>query len=153
MSIYETTSGRAFANHPDYDGMTGRVTYQNTVTGMTMDGWKVRNTISYVDIGRAAQVDAVDPEAFLDSDGPFKRRATVKHPATELFLVQVHDALRERPLNVGEIAARVGCRVTRVKGLVRNHPDHFVILGRGSSGSLYGIPGQAYAAPLQKRSA
>jgi len=161
MSIYETTSGRAFANDPDFDGMTGRVTYQRTVTGMTLDGWKVRNTISYVDIGRAAHVDAVDPEAALVperfpyatatatalADG--KRKAAAERVIT--LRGQVEACLREHgPQSAYAIATKLedgGKR--RVLDCLRRFPDRFFF--HGGQFQIWSLIGQEWTPPQVKK--
>lgn len=73
--------GRAFANDADYDSLSGRITRQSTIVGITRDGWKVRHTCVYIDIGRAAPVDAPDPDAMIEAGEhlpPAPRVARVK---------------------------------------------------------------------------
>ena len=68
MSIYEVSHGNAYCGDPQFDNMSGRVTYEREVVGMTLDGWKVRYCVTYIDLGKPAPVDAADPDAQMQTE-------------------------------------------------------------------------------------
>lgn len=59
--------GSAYAGDPDYDMMSGRITRQSSILGITRDGWVVRHTVTYIDVGRAAPVTVCDPDGLLNT--------------------------------------------------------------------------------------
>lgn len=160
MGIYETTSGRAFANDAQYDTLSGRVTYQHSVTGITEDGWKVRHTISYVDIGRAAHIDAVDPDVLMQPErftyanpnrgnaAEGKRKAAAERVIT--LRGQVETCLREHgPQSSYAIATKLedgGKR--RVLDCLRRFPDRFFF--HGGQFQIWSLIGQEWTPPKIK---
>lgn len=100
MNTYDHIQSRVYANDPSYDAFTGRVAYQHTVTGITLDGWKVRHTVEYIDIGKADPVRPVDPDAQMGPESlGYDRLAAVRAAHARARVVaeerkqRVHDAL------------------------------------------------------------
>lgn len=140
MNDYASTHGRAYANDPQFDNLSGRVTYQCEIVGITRDGWKVRRTVTYIDLGRAAAIDAHDPNAAGAFEGP--QAIGVQgyvHHKTRALLEQIRALLAVRPMLCHELATATGCTTTRIQKLFINQPAGFRVVGRGTRGNLWGL--------------
>lgn len=108
----------AYANDPQFDNLTGRVTHQTSIVGMTNDGWKVKCTRVYIDIGRAAPVDAADPDAMIETVEHipyvplYPRRVPKTQDRVTEFQQRVMDYLTEHgPTAAAQLARDVGASV------------------------------------------
>lgn len=93
--------GNAYANDPQFDAFTGRVAYQTSIIGITRDGYKVRCTRVYIDLGRAAPVSVGDPDEVLNTveDLPheplFRRKHTKKTPRANALQDRIVDYMQK----------------------------------------------------------
>lgn len=156
MSIYETTHGNAYANDPDYDRLSGRVTYHAEITGITLDGWKVKHTVAYIDLGRCADVVPVDPDRQL-ADEYLPEFVHRPGHAAALMTIRENKAQRRReliqaiiaclreygPASANTLTDRLGNGAyARVLDALRTNPQTFVLLG--GKFTVWGLPGQTY---------
>ena len=140
MIDYSPIHGNAYANDPQYDRMTGRVTYRHEVVGMTLDGWKVRHTVEYIDLGRAAALATHDPNAVGAYEGPGAIGVQgYAHHKTRALLEQVRALLAVRPMLCHELATATGATTRQIQKLFTNQPAGFRVVGRGTRGFLWGL--------------
>lgn len=140
MIDFSPIHGNAYAGDPDYDAFRGRVTYQHTVTGITLDGWKVKHTVEYIDLGRSAAHDAHDPDAVGAYEGPGAIGVQgYVHHKTRALLEQVRALLRVRPMLCHELAEATGATTRQIQKLFTNQPAGFRVMGRGLLGYLWGL--------------
>lgn len=144
MNYERLTQGRAYSGDPQFDNMSGRVVYQCAVEGITIDGWHVKRTVTYIDIGRCADVTPVDANVTIrdqgkDEDG--NQRTTTMHAQRKTVELskRVCALLAERPMTTRELAARLDVTVNRMKGFFISQPVGFVVLRRGRDGNLWGL--------------
>ena len=140
MIDFPPIHGNAYANDPQFDNLSGRVAYSSTTRGMTLDGWKVDHTVTYIDLGRSAALDAHDPDAVGAYEGPgaIGVQGHVHHK-TRALLEQVRALLAVRPMLCHELAAATGNTTTRIQKLFINQPAGFRVVGRGTRGNLWGL--------------
>lgn len=140
MIDFSPIHGNAYANDPDFDRMSGRVAYRHEIVGITLDGWKVKHTVEYIDLGRAAALDAHDPNAVGGYEGPQAIGVQgYTHHKTRALLEQIRALLAVRPMLCHEIATATGCTTTRIQKLFINQPAGFRVVGRGTRGNLWGL--------------
>lgn len=160
MNSEPLTRGNAYANDPDFDRLSGRVTYRGTVIGMTLDGWKVKRTVTYIDLGRSAAIDAADPDIELVSESlaAGRPRRTVaasqgqqnaKAARAVALRGDIEACLCEHgPESANAIAERIaqdgggGVAKARVLDVLRRNPQCFVY--HGGRRKTWGLVGQAY---------
>lgn len=124
----------------DY-ALTGRVTYQHSVIGMTLDNWKVRHTVTYTDIGKPAPITPIDP------DDP--------HPAPIIegghklnsgpgIAEKLCDALAKHgPVSPAQLVNLTGEKRDSIHAAFRRNADKFVRLtgGQGRHDTTWGLVG------------
>lgn len=158
MNSERLTQGKVYTGDDTYDALHGRVTYERTTRGITLDGWQVDYTVTYIDLGRAASVDAVDPDALMQ-----RERFPSSSPNTAMALegqqaakIQRFHALRDDvatylekhgPASANAIAEGMGTggsgAKARVLDVLRRCPERFVY--HGGEFSVWGLVGQPYA--------
>lgn len=160
MIDFSPIHGNAYANDPQYDRMTGRVTHRHEIVGMTLDGWKVRHIVEVIDLGKPAPVDAADPDAQLADEfcADFS-----PHVANGLAAIRENKAERQRhlraeivatlrengPASANAITERLGNGAyARVLDTLRRNPQAFVLLG--GQFKVWGLPGQTYTPQVVK---
>ena len=122
--------------------LSGRVVYQSAITGMTLDGWKIKHTVAYIDIGRSAPNDAADPDALLQPEPMWHKPNAHVQVAVAVNVARGElrfAARRERiiahlqaygPATIGELVDELGIgRVTLVETLKRYAGAPFVRVG------------------------
>lgn len=149
----------AYAGDPDFDNLHARFVARHEVVGITRDNWVVRHIVTVADFGKPDRAPA-DPDALIGDDGTdpdgIPRRNHSKQAKTERLLARIHAALQDRALSASELATALDVTATRVRGVLRDHIDGLVEVGRGTYGVLYGLRGHAYAprtdhSPLLRR--
>lgn len=158
MNSERLTQGRAYSGDPQFDNMTGRIVHQSEIVGITLDGWKVRHTYQVIDIGRCADIDAVDPDVQMQ-----RERFPAANPNTAMALEGQQAAKAERfralrddvatyiakhgPASANAIAEGMGTggsgAKARVLDMLRRCQDRFVY--HGGEFSRWGLVGQPYA--------
>lgn len=158
MNSERLTQGRVYAGDSDYDALHGRVTYERTTRGMTLDGWQVDYTVTYIDLGRCADIDAPDPDVLMQ-----RERFPTASPHTAMALEGQQAAKAERfralrddvatyiakhgPASANAIAEGMGTggsgAKARVLDMLRRCQDRFVY--HGGEFSKWGLVGQPYA--------
>lgn len=160
MIDFSPVHGNAYANDPQYDRMTGRVTHRHEIVGMTLDGWKVRHIVEVIDLGRAAAVTPADPDAQLADEfcADFS-----PHIVNALTSIRENKAERQRrlrdeivatlrehgPASANTITERLGNGAfARVLDTLRRNPQTFEFVG--GQFKVWGLPGQAYTRQVIK---
>lgn len=157
MLTIERTTGHAYAADKDYDALRGRVVAKRvTKLGITQDGYVIGRVTRLIDIGRGDPVAPCDPDATIadegtDEDGNPRRRMGMQ-AKTESALAQVRELLQDKPLNTRELATALGMTMSRVKALLLNHPEDFVILGKVREGHIYALKGHEYTSRVLLKS-
>jgi len=119
MFVTEQTVSKPYANDRDYDAFRGRVTYRGSVVGITLDGWKVRRTVTYIDVGRADAIIPRTGEELMEAERmPGDLRGAPQTNASRIAAGKARrkakrdciiKLLRERgPLTCDEIAEELG---------------------------------------------
>ena len=162
MNSERLTQGSAFANDSDYDALHGRVTYERTTRGMTLDGWQVDYTVTYIDLGRSAPIDAPDPDReladefcadFAYAPAQAAALATIRENKAERhqrLRADIEATLREHgPASANTIAEQLDSgSVARVLDVLRRNSQAFTYIG--GQFKVWGLPGQTYTRPVIK---
>jgi len=147
MNIYNHIQSRVYSGDNDYDAFRGRVAYQHTVTGITLDGWKVRHTVEYIDIGKADRVRPVDPDAQMgaerlsyDGERINQRKRDERHAIMQMALVRY---LRQYgPSHMSAMASDLEYAKTTLDEFVRQREGRiFCRVGNVGRAVLWGLVG------------
>lgn len=142
----------------DY-ALTGRVTYQHSVIGMTLDGYKVKHTVQYIDIGKPAPITPIDPDAQMQPErfpvaGMAMALEGLQNAKVERFHALRDDVaacLREHgPASSVTITERLGNGAKeRVLDVLRRNPQTFVF--HGGQFAIWGLVGVPYTPPKPRK--
>ena len=160
MNIYNHIQSKVYSGDKDYNAFCGRVAYRHTVTGITLDGWKVRHTVEYIDVGRPSPVSPVDPDAQMGAESlNYDRSASLDAAYEQVRILTEQRKQRAHIALVAHLQAHGPQTIEALLGLteweivatlrnyMRSQPAVFVRLYK--SPAVWGLVGQTYTPALK----